>query len=80
MVGLANPTAAFPRRNARFIDQSDDRAEDRRGGARAVNESQGAVDGDDVVCAVGGEVGARPHGLGIIILRRRIARLGLAVE
>jgi len=64
----------LPRVRALLVDQSDDAAESRRGGRGAVDEAQGAVDCDDVVCAVGADVREPARGLRVVVLGRRVGR------
>ncbi len=51
-----------------LVDEGDDAAEcgGRCGGA--IDQAQAAVDGDDVVCAVSGDVGVAADGLRVVVL------------
>jgi hypothetical protein len=66
------PHAPFARRRSRLVDERDNRPKHRRRGAGAVDERQRAVDGDDVVGAISGDIGVAAHGLRIVVLRRCI--------
>ena len=54
--------------DALLVDERDDAAECGRGGRGAVHEAEAAVDRDDVVGAVGGDVGVAAHGLRVVVL------------
>lgn len=63
------PNTALPDRQPRLIDQRQDTAHDGGASARAVHQAEGAVDGDDVVRAVGRDVGVAAGLLGVVELR-----------
>lgn len=58
-----------------LVDEGDDAAESRRRGRGAVDQADTAVNGDGIVGAVGGYVGVAAHGLGVVVLSRRVAGL-----
>ena len=61
--------------DALLVDERDDAAERGRRGRGAVDQAQAAVDGDDVVGAVGRHVRVATHRLRVVVLRRRVAGL-----
>ena len=58
-----------------LVDEGDDAAEHGGRCGSAVDQAEATIDRDDVVCAVGGDVGVAAHGLRIIVLRRGVGRL-----
>ena len=63
------PHAPLPHRSSILINNRHNTPERRAGSRGAVDQGEIAVDGDDVVCAVGGYVGEGAHGAGIVVLR-----------
>ena len=58
-----------------FIDEGDDAAKGRRRGRGTVDQAETAVNGDDVIGAVGGHVGIASRGLRIVVLSGGVGRL-----
>ena len=59
---------------ALFVDQGDDGAKGRGRGRGAVDEAQGAIDRDDVVGAIGGDVWVAAYSPGIVVLGGGVCR------
>ena len=79
---IDEPDGTFPKIESRLIDERDDGAKDGRRGRGAVDERELAVDGDDIVRAVGRNVGNAFRLLGVVeavgaVRGRMVAEEGL---